>query len=147
VKLEPGRYVVAECGVLLGTVNAVKFNGERCFAGTDVGFNVLPRPVIYGSHHDIELYRPSDYVSAKTLPVSVVGNICESGDILAKNALLPEPHEGDIIAILDTGAYCFSMASTYNQRPLPAEVLITTEGKARLIRRRQTPEELLAYLD
>ncbi|MCL2837341.1 MAG: diaminopimelate decarboxylase, partial [Defluviitaleaceae bacterium] len=146
IKLEPGRYIVAECGVLLGTVTAVKYNAGNCFAGTDIGFNILPRPVMYGAHHDIELYRPYG-AATKTMPVTVVGNICESGDIIARDMQLPEPREGDVAAILDTGAYCFVMASNYNQRPLPAEVLITMDGSVKLIRRAQTPEELLSYLD
>jgi len=146
IKLEPGRYIVAECGLVLGTVNAVKYNGDVCYAGTDIGFNVLPRPAMYGSFHDIELYRPSDKPVTAAKPVTVVGNICESGDILARDRLLPEPVEGDIMAVLDAGAYCFVMSSTYNQRPQPAEVLIKPDGSVRLIRRRQTPEELLWYL-
>lgn len=146
IKLEPGRFIVAECGVLLGRVLAVKHNGETCFAGTDIGFNVLPRPVIYGSRHEIELYRPHGAATAER-KITVVGNICETGDILSRDVTMPMPVEGDIMAVLDTGAYCFVMASTYNQRPLPAEVLITQDGGVRLIRRRQAPEELLWYLE
>ena len=80
------------------------------------------------------------------MPQTITGNICESGDILAKDRMLPEMHEGDIVGILDAGAYGFSMSSSYNTRFMPAEVLITREGKARLIRRRQTYEDLTAAL-
>ena len=147
IKLEPGRFIVAECGVLLGSVVAVKYNGPTCFAGTDLGFNILPRPVIYGSHHDIELYRPAGRPLTPARSVTVVGNICETGDILSRDVYMPEPLEGDIMGVLDAGAYCFVMASLYNQRPLPAEVLIGLDGSVRLIRRRQSPEELLEYLN
>ena len=75
---------------------------------------------------------------------TLVGNICESGDIMAKDRLWPEIHENDFVGVLDAGAYGFSMASNYNTRPLPAEVLITEAGEARLIRRRQTLDDLTA---
>lgn len=144
--IEPGRYIVAECSVLLGTVEAVKNNGARRYAGTDLGFNVLQRPVMYGSFHDVEIYGKDQNASRAEMPQTITGNICESGDILAKDRMLPEMHEGDIVGILDAGAYGFSMSSSYNTRFMPAEVLITKEGKARLIRRRQTYEDLTAAL-
>ncbi len=144
VKMEPGRYVVAECGVLLGSVHSVKENSNRTYVGTDIGFNVLIRPAMYDSYHDIELYRNDDIVkSENTSPVTVVGNICESGDILAKDRELPEAKEGDLIGVMDAGAYCYSMASNYNNRPRPAEILIGLDGKPRLIRRRDTIEDLM----
>ena len=110
--IEPGRYVVAECGVLLGTVHATKFNGENRYVGTDL------------------------------VEQSIVGNICESGDILAKKRMLPLIKEGDIVAALDAGAYGFVMSSSYNQRPRAAEVLITSDGTPKLIRRRETLDDL-----
>lgn len=138
--IEPGRYVMAEACVLLGRVNAVKRNGDKLFTGTDIGFNVLMRPVLYDSYHEIETYplRPSE----EELVQTVTGNICESGDILAKERRLPRLHEGDLIGVLDAGAYGYSMASSYNQRLRPAEVLITCDGYARCIRRRETLEDL-----
>jgi diaminopimelate decarboxylase len=142
-KIEPGRYVVAECAVLLGTVNAVKMNYDIKYIGTDLGFNVLIRPVMYDSHHDIEIYRKSDKPSTKNEQVRIVGNICETGDIIAKDRMLPEIFEGDIIGVLDSGAYGYSMSSNYNNRLRPAEVLIDQDGKDRLIRRRETPEDLV----
>jgi diaminopimelate decarboxylase len=144
LKIEPGRYIVAECGVLLGTVHAVKQNGGRTYIGTDIGFNVLVRPAMYDSHHDIEFYRNDAILKAnETQPATVVGNICESGDITAKDRMLPQAVEGDLIGIMDAGAYGYSMASNYNNRLRPAEVLIGLDGNPRLIRRRDTLEDLM----
>ncbi|NLK98633.1 diaminopimelate decarboxylase [Defluviitalea saccharophila] len=142
-KIEPGRYISAECGVLLGTVHAIKTNYDNKYIGTDLGFNVLQRPIMYDSHHDIEIYRNSDVPSNKKEPVIVVGNICESGDIIAKNRILPEIFEGDILGILDAGAYGHVMSSNYNNRLRPAEVLIKENGDHILIRRRDTLEDLI----
>jgi len=144
LKIEPGRYVVAECGVLLGTVHAVKQNAGRTYIGTDIGFNVLIRPVMYDSHHDIEIYRNDDILWTDNVrTATVVGNICESGDILARDRELPEAAEGDLIGVMDAGAYCYSMSSNYNNRLRPAEVLIGLDGSPRLIRRRDTFEDLM----
>ena len=142
--VEPGRYVVAECGVLLGMVTAVKESGQARFVGTDIGFNVLMRPMLYDSFHDIEIYAEN-----RQPPVSqtIVGNICESGDILARDRLLPPMLPGMIFGVLDAGAYGFSMASNYNDRLLPAEILIQADGSPRLIRRRQTIADLMACLE
>mgnify|MGYP005771973169 FL=1 len=142
-KVEPGRYIAAECGVLLGTVHAIKNNGNNKYAGTDLGFNVLARPVMYDSHHDIEVYRKSDEKSEKIEPITVVGNICETGDIIAKNRMLPTLKEGDILAILDAGAYGHVMSSNYNNRLRPAEVLIRENREAVLIRKRDTLEDIM----
>ncbi len=142
-KMEPGRYIAAECGVLLGTVHAVKMNYNRKYIGTDLGFNVLVRPVMYESHHDIEVYRESAQTSDKKEEVVVVGNICESGDILAEQRLLPEIFENDVIGILDAGAYGSTMSSNYNNRMRPAEVLITEDGQDILVRKRDTIEDML----
>ncbi len=142
--VEPGRYVVAECGVLLGTVHAVKNNGPNRYVGTDLGFNVLMRPAMYDSHHDVEVYRKDGTPDMERMEQSVVGNICESGDILAKKRSLPPIEEGDILGVLDAGAYGYVMASTYNQRLRPAEVLIDKDGNHRCIRRRETLADLMA---
>ncbi|HHV99528.1 MAG TPA: diaminopimelate decarboxylase [Clostridiaceae bacterium] len=142
-KTEPGRYIVAECGVLLGTVYSVKQNNGICFVGTDIGFNVLIRPAMYDSHHDIEVYKNASATAKEYKTVTVVGNICESGDIIAKDRLLPQLEEGDIIGVMDAGAYGYSMSSNYNNRLRPAEVLIKENGTAVLIRRRDTLEDLL----
>ncbi len=143
IKIEPGRYVVAESSVLLGEVNGIKTVFEKKYAGTDLGLSVLIRPAMYGSYHDIEIYRPHGEDTGKKEVVSVVGNICESGDVMIPDRELPEILEGDIVGILNAGAYGYSMASNYNNRLRPAEVLIGLDGKPRLIRRRDTIEDLL----
>jgi len=143
LKVESGRYAVAECGVLLATVHAVKHNYGQKYIGTDVGFNVLIRPALYDSYHEIEIYRASDEPSGAAERVTVVGNICETGDILARDRLLPEILEGDVLGILDAGAYGWAMSSNYNSRLRPAEVLIRADGGEQLIRRRETPDDLL----
>lgn len=144
--VEPGRYVVAECSLLLGSVEAVKNNGPRRYVGTNLGFNVLVRPAMYDSFHDVEIYGRGSAADRQEMVQTLVGNICESGDILAKDRTWPEITEGDIVGVLDAGAYGFSMSSNYNTRLLPAEVLIPLEGKPRLIRRRQTMDDITATL-
>ncbi len=144
-KSEPGRYIVAESGILLGTVYATKNNYGNRYVGTDIGFNVLARPVMYDSHHEIEVYRNGQPRNqGATEEVTVVGNICETGDIIAKHRKLPEIEEGDILGIMDAGAYGFAMSSNYNMRLRPAEVMIKENGEAVLIRRRDTFEDLIA---
>lgn len=148
-KVEPGRYIVAECGVLLGSVTALKSNFGIHYLGTDIGFNVLQRPMLYDSYHDMEIYQSDTQKTldknsdTSLLTYHVVGNICESGDILAKDRVLPIAKEGDILLVLDAGAYGYCMASTYNNRLRPAEVLITKDGRDVLIRKADTLESLL----
>lgn len=142
-RIEPGRYIPAESSVLLGTVHAVKMSYERKYIGTDIGFNVLIRPVMYNSHHDIEIYKKDDSVSDLEEKVTVVGNICESGDILAENIILPKIVEGDVIGVLDAGAYGYVMSSNYNNRLRPAEILIKENGEVKIIRRRDTLDDLM----
>jgi len=142
--LEPGRFLVAEAGTLYTTVSAVKTrppSGDdpgRVFVGCDSGFNHLVRPCMYGSYHPV---RNCSREGGETV-VDVVGNICESGDVFARDRRLALPEPGDVLAIGCAGAYGMSMASTYNLRPLPAEVAIEG-GRARPVRRRQTVDELL----
>ena len=143
IKVEPGRYIPAESGILLGTVHTLKTNYEKKYAGTDIGFNVLMRPVLYNSHHDIEVYRNSGVQSTREEAITIVGNICETGDILADNRMLPELQEGDILGVLNAGAYGYVMSSNYNNRLRPAEVLIGLDGKPKLIRKRDTFEDLV----
>lgn len=143
IRTEPGRYVVAESGALLGTVTSVKENYNTFFVGTDLGFNTLVRPVMYDSYHELTVVTPQERPYQEyDKPVFIVGNICESGDILAHDRVLPVCLEGDAITVHDAGAYGFAMASTYNSRPLPAEVLIQLDGTVRVIRRAQTLEDL-----
>ncbi|MGQ9628782.1 MAG: diaminopimelate decarboxylase [bacterium] len=138
--VEPGRYLVAEAGTLLARVNTVKITPHRRFVGTDSGFNHLVRPTMYGSYHPILVANKAN--EANTVATDVCGNICESGDLFARDRMLPEIEEGDLIAILNAGAYGFSMASNYNSRPRPAEVMVDG-GRPRLIRERETLEDLL----
>ena len=144
-KVEPGRYLVAECGILLGTVHTMKTNYHTKYIGTDIGFNVLMRPVLYNAHHDLEIYRCSNARSRNQETVTLTGNICESGDILAAGRTLPEIFEQDIIGVLDAGAYGYSMASNYNNRLRPAEVLLTSDGDDVLIRRRETFDDVMRH--
>jgi len=145
--VEPGRYAVAECGLLLGMVHAVKSNAGRRYVGTDLGFNMLMRPVLYNAYHDVEIYRAGRKDDAGTLLQTVVGNICESGDILAEDRELPEIRVGDMLGVLDAGAYGFAMCSNYNLRLRPGEVLINADGSYRLIRRRDSLDDLLRNVD
>lgn len=141
---EPGRYLTAEAGVLLTSVNTLKDAGGRCFAGTDSGMEHLVRPAIYGAYHG--LYNLSN-PDGPLRPYDVVGHICESADFFARDRLIQEIREEDILAVLDTGAYGMTMASAYNLRPLPAEVFLPVDGPARLVRRRQDVDAFLdAYL-
>ena len=147
-KSEPGRYCVAEGSVILGRVHAVKQNAGVKYAGTDIGMNVLVRPSMYDSWHDVEILCNGKVVERKELQeITVVGNICESGDIIAKNRQLPEMKVGDLACVLDTGAYGYSMCSTYNSRPRPAEVLIGKDGSVKVIRRKETLEDLFRYFE
>lgn len=139
---EPGRYFVAQSGVLLTRVNSVKLNPIKNFINVDTGFNHLARPLLYQAHHRVRVLGKS--VENKDASIfDVAGNICETGDILAYERKLPIPEAGDILAFLDTGAYGFSMSGEYNSFSLPAEVLKTANGKFKLIRRRGRFEDLL----
>jgi len=132
MSFEPGRYVVAESGTLLVTVVDIKKNPKKTFVGVDSGMGHLIRPAMYGSYHSIEnLSRPD----AKKEKVTIAGFYCESGDVLAKDRPLPMPEIGDILAIRNAGAYGYAMASDYNLRPRPAEVLVDGES-SKLIRER-----------
>ncbi|MFQ6096033.1 MAG: diaminopimelate decarboxylase [Candidatus Bathyarchaeia archaeon] len=138
--LEPGRYLVAEAGVLLTRVNTVKSTPFRRFIGVDAGFNTLIRPAMYGSYHHILVANKLD--NPTTEEYDVVGPLCESGDVFARGRLLPKLAEGDLLAILNAGAYGFSMSSQYNSR-LRASELLVKEGHYEIIRERETFEDLL----
>ena len=149
LEIEPGRYLVAESGVLLGQVRATKNAGNNHFVLVDTGFNELMRPSMYGSYHAMSVLRRDGATEAEH-PTVVAGPLCESGDVFTQGdggvvlpRDLPGSQVGDLLVIHDTGAYGASMSSNYNTRPLIAEVLVDG-GQARLIRRRQTVDELLA---
>ncbi len=139
--LEPGRSLVAAAGALLTRVVVVKTNGARRFFITDAGMNDLLRPSLYSAYHEIVNLSASD--GAPMVIADIVGPVCESGDFFAKERPIQDAAEGDLFAILDAGAYGFSMASNYNFRPRAAEVLLEGETP-RLIRRRETFEDLIA---
>jgi diaminopimelate decarboxylase len=138
--LEPGRFLVAQAGALLARVLYVKKNGAKTFVITDTAMNDLIRPALYQAHHEIvPVKKPRP---GRTKAVDVVGPVCETGDFLARDREMPAVKKGDLVAVLDAGAYGMSLASNYNTRPRPAEVLVHGR-RAELIRRRETVEEML----
>jgi diaminopimelate decarboxylase len=138
--LEPGRCIVGPAGVLLTRVIYKKTNGKKKFVIADAAMNDLLRPALYGAYHQIVPVQSSDIQAYET--VDVVGPVCETGDFLARDRKMPVVQEGDPLAILDAGAYGMVLASNYNTRPRPAEVLV--DGRSvKLIRRRETVADLL----
>ena len=138
--IEPGRFIAAQAGALVARVLYVKRNGKKTFVITDAAMNDLIRPALYQAHHEIVPVRPR---AGKPRIVDVVGPVCESGDFFARDRKLAPLAPGDLMALLDAGAYGMAQSSNYNSRMRPAEVLV--EGaKARLIRRRETMADLLA---
>ena len=135
---EPGKFLVSEAGVFLAKVNVVKQTTSTVFAHVDSGFNHLVRPMMYDSYHHItNISNPE----GRDRYYSVVGYICET-DTFGTNRRIPEISEEDVLCFHNAGAYCFSMASNYNSRYLPAEVMIH-QGKDYLIRKRQTIQDIL----
>ena len=152
LEIEPGRFLVAESGVLVAQVRSVKSMGSRHFVLIDAGFNDLMRPAMYGSYHHITALAGDgrDLTRTPLVETVVAGPLCESGDVFTQQEggkvetrALPVVAPGDYLVLHDTGAYGASMSSNYNSRPLLPEVLFDN-GEARLIRRRQTIQELLA---
>lgn len=150
LEIEPGRYLTAQAGVLLAEVRATKSMGGNHFTLVDAGFNDLVRPAMYGAYHELSLLpRSGDADSRPRRATVVAGPLCESGDVFTQNAqgdvlprLLPEAQVGDLVVFHDAGAYGASMASNYNSRPLPPEILVD-DGALKLIRRRQSVDHLL----
>ncbi len=139
--VEPGRFLVADSSILLTAVNTFKATPYRKFIGVDAGFNTLVRPAMYGSYHPILV--ANKLVATEEEKYDVAGPICESGDLLAKDRRLPKIEEGDLLAILNAGAYGFSMSSQYNARPRAAEVLVK-EGRFKIVREREQLDDLMA---
>jgi diaminopimelate decarboxylase len=138
--IEPGRFLVAQAGALVARVLQVKRNGSKTFVILDAAMNDLIRPALYQAHHEIVPVLPR---AGKAITVDVVGPVCESGDFFAHDRKLPPVEPGDLVALLDAGAYGMAQSSNYNTRLRPPEVLV--EGaRARLIRRRETMADLLA---
>ncbi|HVF71174.1 MAG TPA: diaminopimelate decarboxylase [Chthoniobacterales bacterium] len=138
--LEPGRFLVGNAGVLVSRIRYLKQAEKKKFAIVDAGMNDLIRPALYQGYHEIVPVREPAGSDAE--PIDVVGPVCESGDFFAEDRALPALREGDLIALMSAGAYGFAMASNYNSRPLPAEVLVAG-SQASLVRRRQTFEDLV----
>jgi len=141
ILLEPGRAIVGRAGALVArVVDTKRYPDDRQFAVLDAGMAELIRPALYGSYHRIVPVRPRP---GPETPWDVVGPICESSDVFARERILPPLEVDDAVAILDAGAYGSVMASNYNRHPLPAEVLVD-EGHWTVIRRRQTLDDMLA---
>jgi diaminopimelate decarboxylase len=141
--LEPGRSLVSRAGVTLYSVGGVKrASAATTYVTVDGGMSDNPRPAMYGAHYTALLGNRAD--EPPQAPYAIAGKHCESGDVLIERVELPEPRRGDILAVPVTGAYTLSMSSTYNAVPRPAAVLVR-DGEARLIRRRETVADLLAY--
>ncbi len=137
--VEPGRYIVGEACALITRVNTIKQTPYKMFIGVDAGFNTLIRPTMYDAYHHILV---STANTSEERVCDVAGPICESGDLLAENRKLPYVKEGDLLVVLNTGAYGYSMSSQYNSRPRAAEVLVK-EHKHVLVRKRETFKDLI----
>ena len=141
--LEPGRSIVGPAGVLITSVIYKKENDGKRFLVVDAAMNDLIRPALYGAYHQIVPIIQSKESAATKEFVDVVGPVCESGDFFARDRELPRVEEGDLLAILDAGAYGMALASNYNTRPRPAEILVSGKS-AKVIRRREKARELYA---
>jgi diaminopimelate decarboxylase len=138
--IEPGRFLVAQAGALLTRVLYVKRNGKKTFVVTDAAMNDLIRPALYQAFHEIV---PVSTRAGRASVVDIVGPVCETGDFFARDRKLPPVEPGDLLAILDAGAYGMAQSSNYNTRPRPSEILLRG-SEAKLIRRRETIADLLA---
>ena len=139
--VEPGKFLMAEAGQLLTEVLYMKHNGENQFVVVDAGMNDLIRPSLYDAFHQIDLLA-EDAASRPTVEVDIVGPVCETGCYFARKRELPTPKPGEHLLIRDAGAYGMSMASSYNARRLPAEVMVGRDGACRLVRKRDSFEDL-----
>jgi diaminopimelate decarboxylase len=137
--LEPGRFLVAQAGALLTRVLYTKQNGAKKFVITNAAMNDLIRPALYQAHHEIV---PVIQTGRAAEIADIVGPVCESGDFFARDREMPEVKAGELVALLDAGAYGMSLSSNYNTRVRPAEVMVEA-GKARLVRRRETMDDLM----
>jgi diaminopimelate decarboxylase len=135
---EMGRYISGTAGVLLTGVVYRKRSGEKDFIVADAGMNDLLRPSLYEAHHEVLSVRENGSLAAADL----VGPVCESGDYLARDRELPDAREGDLLAVMGAGAYGFSMASNYNSRPRPAEVMVSGDRWA-VVREREHLADLI----
>lgn len=139
--IEPGRYIVANSGVLVSKVSSVKYHPTRNFIGLDTGYNHFARCFYYGAWHDILNLTGSE----DTLETyDIVGNLCQSGDVFAKDRVMPKCRAGDLLCIMDVGAYGFSMSSGFNSRVKPGEYLVEDDGSVRMIRRPEKFEDIVS---
>ena len=142
LSVEPGRAIVGNAGVALYTIGAIKaIPGLRTYVSLDGGMADNIRPALYGARYEALLANRADEAPAG--PVTLAGKYCESGDVLIKDVPLPEPRSGDLVALPASGAYNLAMSSNYNWAYRPA-VVVVNDGRARLVRRRETIEDLLA---
>jgi diaminopimelate decarboxylase len=140
--LEPGRHIVGPAGILLTSVIYRKANDGKRFLVVDAAMNDLIRPALYGAYHEVVPVTQNERSAGKSEVADIVGPVCETGDFFARDRELPVVEEEDLLAILDAGAYGMVLASNYNSRPRPAEVLVS--GKSvKVIRRREKVSDLL----
>jgi diaminopimelate decarboxylase len=137
---EPNRVLVGDTAILLGHVVSIKKDVGRTFVGCDIGYSSFIRPMLYGAFHDIRNVR--DPLPANPTLCELVGSLCESGDVLGKDRPLPAPQTGDVLALLDAGAYGYAQSSQYNSRPRPLEILIDN-GETYVIRERESLSDVL----
>jgi len=138
--LEPGRYIVGDTSILLAGVTTVK-RSARNFVGVDAGLNLMIRPAMYDAYHEVAVANKADLAGAETY--DIVGPICESGDIIAKDRKLPLIEPGDVMAVFDVGAYGFSMSSQYNGRCRCTEIMVS-DGSVDVIREQEHYGDLIA---
>ena len=139
--IEPGRFVVSDSTVLIGRVHHIKKVGTKIFVGTDIGMNTILRPALYGAYHHI--YVVNRPLAKAEHVVTVTGQVCENTDVLAKDRPLPHVEIGNVIVVMNAGAYGFAMSSQYNSRPRAAEILVN-DGQAESIRERETVIDLIS---
>jgi diaminopimelate decarboxylase len=145
VMLEPGRSIVADAGITLYTVGNIKeIPGYKNYIAVDGGMTDNPRYALYGSKYTVVNIPASASAKSGIYPATIAGRLCESGDIIQENISLSKPQRGDLIAVLGTGAYNYSMASNYNRLPRPALVIVDSDGTDRLAVRRETLEDVAA---
>jgi diaminopimelate decarboxylase len=145
--LEPGRSIIADAGVLIARVLYSKEQGGQTFLITDTGMTELIRPALYGAHHEVvPMTVNGDFSEGQELKATIVGPVCETTDVIARDVSLPPTHPGDLLAILDAGAYGMVMASNYNARPRPPEVVVAEDGEFwHVARRRETWHDLVQH--
>ncbi len=139
--IEPGRFLSAEPSIILTQINTYKDTGFKIFVGIDTGFNTLIRPAFYGSYH--EIIPVENHEDRPEIVADIVGQLCESGDVVGRMRTIKKVEEKEYLAVLDAGAYGFAMSSTYNSRPRPAEVLIKRGESPVIVRKRETFDDLL----